>query len=50
MVSLIISVDGSAAYTLQTEITQLIRYQGYTRETTKSPESIVLAGNANRIL
>ena len=50
MLSLIISVDGSVAYTLQRETTQLISYQAYARETTQSPDSIMLEGNANHIL
>ena len=39
-----------SAYNLLRETTQLIRYQGYTRETTQSPHSIMLSGNANHIL
>ena len=38
MTSLIISVDGSVAYTFQRETTQPIRHRGYTRETTQSRE------------
>ena len=46
MISLIITVDGSVAYTLQRETTQLIRYRG---DTTQSPDTIMLAGNANHM-
>ena len=39
-----------SANTLLRETTQLIHYQGCTREITQSPDSIMLAENANHIL